>query len=62
MQHTQPTLQYTPRHSGLLCTAKITINDATVTENAINDTIIIVPRLAGNFPLMTQYCPCKYRL
>jgi hypothetical protein len=40
----------------------MTINDARVTAKAINDTSIIVPRLAGNLPLITQYCPWRYRL
>lgn len=47
---------------GLLCTATTTTNEATVTENAINDTIMIVPRLAGNLPFITQYCAARYRL
>lgn len=47
---------------GLLCTATTTTNEATVTANAINDTSIIVPRLAGNLPFITQYCADRYRL
>jgi len=33
-----------------------------VTVNAINDTNMMVPRLAGNFPLITQYWADRYRL
>lgn len=49
-------------HRGLLCTVNMTINDAKVTENAIKDTSMIEPRLAGNLPLMTQCCPWRYLL
>jgi len=45
-----------------LCKASITIKLASVTANAIKATNIIVPRLAGNFPRITQYWPCRYRL
>jgi hypothetical protein len=44
------------------CTATTTIKDATVTANATNATNIIVPRLAGNLPLITHHCAERYRL
>ena len=48
------TLPTYPRTSTELCTASTTINDATITAKAMNDSSIIVPLLAGNLPLITQ--------